>query len=268
MHELFLCDVIPEGNLQQVMRMLQGYCGMSPVSFIRREQIWEGPRNRNALKSLDQNFIQKQNAERQKQWRHLSEALSRQAYVLTLSYEIGKSSFGEAEGKGEDELVPIEFDKIPGTLRWNDVPDTISARPTTNGRPIVEIANERSLHIILKSINHRFAREFIREGYRFVHGHVLFELFRMIPLHPQGEISNLGNPLPSYESLTLFDTENQWALMASVKVDFGVERTELGQKLNRQATDELIGVKTAFEGSAISLKVTDRLSFDTRVKGS
>lgn len=90
----------------------------------------------------------------------------------------------------------------------------------------------------------------------------------MIPLHPQGEISNLGNPLPSYESLTLFDTENQWALMASVKVDFGVERTELGQKLNRQATDELIGVKTAFEGSAISLKVTDRLSFDTRVKGS
>lgn len=85
--------------------MLQGYCGMSPVSFIRREQIWEGPRNRNALKSLDQNFIQKQNAERQKQWRHLSEALSRQAYVLTLSYEIGKSSFGEAEGKGEDELV-------------------------------------------------------------------------------------------------------------------------------------------------------------------
>lgn len=50
---------------------------------------------------------------------------------------------------------PIEFDKIPGTLRWNDVPDTISARPTTNGRPIVEIANERSLHIILKSINHR-----------------------------------------------------------------------------------------------------------------
>lgn len=51
---------------------------------------------------------------------------------------------------------PIEFDKILGTLRWNDLPDTMSARPTTHGRPIVEIANERNLHIILKSMNHRY----------------------------------------------------------------------------------------------------------------
>jgi hypothetical protein len=99
-----------------------------------------------------------------------------------------------------------------------------------------------------------------------VHGNVLFELFRMIPLHPQGEISNLGNPLPSYESLMLFDPENKWALMAGVKVELGMERTEVGQRLNRQATEELIAIKTAFEGSDINLRVTDRLLFDTRVK--
>jgi mediator of RNA polymerase II transcription subunit 18 len=105
MHELFLCDIIPEGNMQQVMRILQGHCGMTPVSFIRREQLWEGPRNRNALKSLDQKFISAQVPEKATQWRNLSEALSRQTYMLTLSYEITRSKFGEAEGKDESELV-------------------------------------------------------------------------------------------------------------------------------------------------------------------
>jgi mediator of RNA polymerase II transcription subunit 18 len=179
---------------------------------------------------------------------------------------------------------PLDFDKLGGTLRWNDLPDATSARPTTNGRAIVEINNEKGLPTILKSINHRhvfkkallkmplltlgrFVREFIKEGYRFVHGNVLFELFRMIPLHPQGEISNLGNPLPSYNSLSLFDADNKYALMASIKVDLGMDRTETSQKLNKQATAELVAVKMAFEGSDINLKIVDRLSFDTRVKG-
>jgi mediator of RNA polymerase II transcription subunit 18 len=105
MHELFLCDVVPEGTVEQVMRILQGHCGMSPVSFIRREQIWEGPRNRNALKSLDQNLVNKQHPEKVRQWRILNEALSRQTYMVSLSYEISRSSFGEAEGKDESELL-------------------------------------------------------------------------------------------------------------------------------------------------------------------
>lgn len=111
----------------------------------------------------------------------------------------------------------------------------------------------------------RFAREIVRDGYRFVHGNVLFELFRMIVLHPEGEISNLGNPLPPLDQLVLFDSENKWCLMASIKIDAGADRIS-SQKLSQEATEELLRVKTAFEGSDVNLKVTDRLFFDTRVK--
>lgn len=88
----------------------------------------------------------------------------------------------------------------------------------------------------------------------------------MVVLHPEGETPNLGNPLPPLDDLVLFDSENKWCLMASIKIDAGVDRTESSQKLNQEATEELLRVKTAFDGSDINLKVTDRLFFDTRVK--
>lgn len=49
----------------------------------------------------------------------------------------------------------IDFDRIPGTLRWSDLPDSTSARQETNGRPFVELSGELGLHSILKSIDYR-----------------------------------------------------------------------------------------------------------------
>lgn len=88
----------------------------------------------------------------------------------------------------------------------------------------------------------------------------------MIVMHPDGEISSLGNPLPTLDDLVLVDPENKWCLMASIKIDVGSERTDSSQKLNKEATEELLRIKAAFDGSDINLKVTDRLFFDTRLR--
>ncbi len=108
----------------------------------------------------------------------------------------------------------------------------------------------------------RFAREFIQDGYRFVHGYILFELCRYLPLHPPGEISNLGNPLPAKESLMSFDLDDKWTLVASVVVENGTDQDQL-----QQAIDELLAVKTDFEG-VFDLQALDRHILDTRVKFS
>lgn len=100
MHELFLCDLIPEGNVNQVMKILQGYCGMSPVPDIRRQQIWDGPRGTAKLKNL-KHYPEK--VKRYKQWNDLSLAVERQAYIVTTTYPIKKSQFGESKGRDEND---------------------------------------------------------------------------------------------------------------------------------------------------------------------
>lgn len=106
----------------------------------------------------------------------------------------------------------------------------------------------------------RFAREFIQDGYRFVHGHVLFELCRYLPLHPPGEPVNLGSPLPAKESLTSIDGDDKWTLVASAIIENATDPVQL-----QQATDELMAVKNDFEG-VFDLSVLDRHILDTRVK--
>lgn len=47
-----------------------------------------------------------------------------------------------------------DYDQVPGTLRWTDVPDPGSARPV-NSRLVVSIENEKGLLTVMKSMNHR-----------------------------------------------------------------------------------------------------------------
>ena len=96
MHELFLTAQVSGDDLQRSLRILQGYCGMSPVSLLRRRLIWEGPKSRN-LKGIDPTFIKKQGL-KQQLWRNLHEQLIRQSYIITLVYDVDRSHFGQLEG--------------------------------------------------------------------------------------------------------------------------------------------------------------------------
>jgi mediator of RNA polymerase II transcription subunit 18 len=96
MHELFLTAQVSGDDLQRSLRVLQGYCGMKPVSLLRRRLIWEGPKSR-SLKGIDPAFVKKQGP-KQPLWRSLHEQLIRQSYIITLVYDVDRSHFGQLEG--------------------------------------------------------------------------------------------------------------------------------------------------------------------------
>ncbi len=108
----------------------------------------------------------------------------------------------------------------------------------------------------------RFAREIIQECHRFVLGNVVFDFSRYLQLPPSElePVSSIRSRLPAYDSLTPFDTENKWVLMASVVVFNGNNPDHM-----QKGIDELMTVKTDFEG-CFDFQALDRHVFDTRVK--
>jgi mediator of RNA polymerase II transcription subunit 18 len=108
----------------------------------------------------------------------------------------------------------------------------------------------------------RFTKELVQECYRFVHGNVVFDFSRYLQLPPSETepASSIRTRLPAYESLTPFDSENKWVLMASALVLNGNNPDHM-----QKGIDELMTVKTDFEG-CFDFQALDRHIFDTRVK--
>ncbi|CZR59614.1 uncharacterized protein PAC_09508 [Phialocephala subalpina] len=261
MHELFLTTQISNDDLQRALRILQGYCGMSPVHILRRHLKWEGPRTRTP-KGIDPAFIQKQHRDKVPQWKALSEQLGRQSYVLTLIYDVDRGQFGQTSTQSEETNGASQIsgcDQIPGILRWSDLPDPAGNRPV-NSRLIVNIENEMGLCTVLKSMNHRFSNEIIQECNRFVHGNVIFEINRYLQLPENDTPSSIRTELPPYESLVPFDGDNKWILTASVLVLDGNNPEQM-----QKGIDELAAVMLDFEG-CFNLEKRDRHIFDTRIK--
>jgi mediator of RNA polymerase II transcription subunit 18 len=98
MQELFLSSTVANEDLQRALRILQGYCGMKPVTFLRRRLIWEGPRARTGLKGVDQGIYKRQPLLREPHlWKGLHEQLVRQSYIITLLYDVDRDQFGQSE---------------------------------------------------------------------------------------------------------------------------------------------------------------------------
>ncbi|KAF4637330.1 hypothetical protein G7Y89_g744 [Cudoniella acicularis] len=226
MHELFLTAHVPNDDLSRAVRILQGYCGTKPQAVLSRRLLWEGPKTRNNLKGIDTAFIMRQPQPKIPFWRSLNEQLVRQSYIVTLTYDVDKSFFGQQEASEEETQEPVKnttvlgCDQLLGSLRWNDLPDPAGARPV-NTRSYIQIDSEKSLCTIIQSIGYRFTRQVIQECYRFINGNVVFELSRYLQLPEDIESKsppNTNNPLPSFNTLVSFDSENKWILMASVRV--------------------------------------------------
>ncbi|TVY14131.1 Mediator of RNA polymerase II transcription subunit 18 [Lachnellula arida] len=261
MHELFLTSHIANDDLSRTVRILQGYCGMKPVSLLERRLMWEGPRARTNLKGIDPNFVTRQPPQLAPVWRGLHEQLVRQSYILTLIYDVTRD-FSQAEASGSEEKPILDCDQLPGTLRWSDLPDPGVNRPV-NTRPIINIDDQRGLCTIMQSMGHRFTREIIQECYRFINNNVIFELSRYLQLPDDAgnkQQPKISTHLPPFQSLIAFDSENKWILTASVRVANGNDPDQM-----QQGIGELTTVKTEFEG-CFDLHMVDRHTVDTRVK--
>lgn len=98
MHEYFLTALVSPLNVDRALRILQGYSAQRPHASVVRRVILEGPRLKNT-KGIDQRWIQKQPSQKHPIWRALSDVLTKQAYLITLDYEVDASMFdAEAEG--------------------------------------------------------------------------------------------------------------------------------------------------------------------------
>jgi mediator of RNA polymerase II transcription subunit 18, fungi type len=96
MHELFLTANIPNDDLSRVVRILQGFCGMNPQAFLCRRLIWEATKDQTAAKGIPSEIIAKQAPAKAPLWKSLHHELARQSYVITLVYDVQKSTFGQS----------------------------------------------------------------------------------------------------------------------------------------------------------------------------
>jgi len=110
MHELFLSTQVANEDLQRALRILQGYCGMKPVTLIRRRLMWEGPRTR-SLQGIDPKFLQRQQPVKEPFWRSLHEQLIRQSYIITLIYDVDRDQFGRVENTKSSDGEDIDSTK-------------------------------------------------------------------------------------------------------------------------------------------------------------
>lgn len=109
----------------------------------------------------------------------------------------------------------------------------------------------------------RFTREIVQESYRFIHNNVILELSRYLQLPDDAgskQQPKVSSHLPPFQTLTSFDSDNKWILMASVRVVNGNDPDQM-----QQGIGELTAIKTEFEG-CFDFHMVDRHTLDTRVK--
>ncbi|KAI9048710.1 hypothetical protein LZ554_007541 [Drepanopeziza brunnea f. sp. 'monogermtubi'] len=273
MHELFVTTHVVNEDLDITLRILQGYCSSYPKHVFTRSLSFQGPLTR-APKPIDPNLIKQQPPQKFVSWKSLSDQLSRQSYILNVSYEIDQDEFGRTEDSGDAQVSQEGsqlLDQRFGTLRWNDLPEPTAAKPVNsrlpdpgltrpvNSRLVVNIDNQQGLCTIMKKLQHTCVREIIQEKYMSVNGDILFELTRylLFPTEPAGAIRAT---LPAFNTLTPFDAENKWILTASILVAKGDNPQQM-----KKGMDQLVAVKNDFEG-CFDFKALDRHIFDTRVK--
>ncbi|KAK3071340.1 hypothetical protein LTR53_008808 [Teratosphaeriaceae sp. CCFEE 6253] len=100
-------------------------------------------------------------------------------------------------------------------------------------------------------------------GHRYVHNNVVIRIGRILSVpEGTGALEALDAPIPTLTDCKPLDPSGTYYLEACVRVEDGTN-----SKLVEQATAELMAFKKQVEG-AIDLRVPERLSLDTRVKGT
>jgi hypothetical protein len=123
MHELFTTAVVPNSAVFEILKILQGLCGMTPVHQSERRLIFEGPKSGPLVGIPPQ--LPDRKRENVQLWKELHQQLVRQSYYITISYDVTETHFGQSAPE-EPNLGPegsqyvlinstcIETDRFPG----------------------------------------------------------------------------------------------------------------------------------------------------------
>lgn len=102
MHQLLTTAAVPHTLVNEVLKILQGLCGMTPIRQLERRLIFEGPKVPPLL-GIGESQLQSRTQRNLSLWRELSEQLVRQSYYITIVYEVDETQFGKSASNGQED---------------------------------------------------------------------------------------------------------------------------------------------------------------------
>lgn len=127
MRELFLTAVVKDSDFTMSCAVMQGFAWMTARKSYHRILFYDCDPQPKPLKNV-RAFQQSRHPQL---WRDLSNQLGRTAYILQIAYEV---NLDKDFGKG----TTMDFNSLPGTLRWMDLPDPAKAMPVISRKKEAE----------------------------------------------------------------------------------------------------------------------------------
>ncbi|KAI1454726.1 mediator complex, subunit Med18 [Annulohypoxylon moriforme] len=245
MRELFLTASVKDADFPMTCAVLQGLTWMTARQTVHRILFFHGQPQPKSLKNTrafqQSRFLQL--------WKELSNQLARSSYVLQVAYEV---SLEKDFGKG----TAMEFNGLPGTLRWTDLPDPIRDTPVTT-RKKIEIPDQPALPVAMNDNGLQYKNEMIQESHSFVRENIefVFSRYYHLPDSPGRPVTTL----PAFADLRPVDPAQKWVLNVKLNVLDDNQPDKV-----KKASEELLDVKAELE-KLFDFKVLDRRIFDTRI---
>ncbi|KAI1147760.1 mediator complex, subunit Med18 [Nemania diffusa] len=267
MHELFLTATVKQSDFDTACAVLQGLSWMTARRTICRVLYFAGQAQPRGLPAAPPSSVLPRPAERQL-WAELGRHLMRSSYVLQAAYEVSpETDFAKApattttiaaggDGSGPAPAPSMDFNRLPATLRWTDLPDPLRDSPITS-RKKIEIPFMHALPRVLMENKQAYINELIQETYSFNRGDLEIVLSRYyhLPESPGRPVPHL----PAWADLRPVDSAQKWALAVRLHVAEDGQPEKLAK-----ANEELMRNKAEFE-RLFDFKVVDRRVFDTRI---
>ncbi|KAI0205599.1 mediator complex, subunit Med18 [Astrocystis sublimbata] len=248
MHELFLTATVKQDDFDTACAVLQGLSWMEARRTVHRVLYFSGQPQPKGLSGAPPPLsVLPRTA--QPLWSELHKQLLRSSYVLQAAYEVSpEADFGKD--------TPMDFARLPATLRWTELPDPLRDSPITS-RKKIEVPFLNSLPRILMDNKQGYTNELIHESYSFHQGNLEIALSRYyhLPESPNRPIQHL----PAWNDLRPVDTAQKWVL----NIKLNVAEDGQPEKLAK-ANEELMRNKGEFD-KLFDFKVIDRRVFDTRI---
>ncbi|KAI1164779.1 mediator complex, subunit Med18 [Nemania serpens] len=264
MHELFLTASVKQSDFDTACAVLQGLCWMTARRTIYRVLFFAGQAQPRGLPTAPPpNALPRQSQQERQLWAELGRQLLRSSYVLQAAYEVSpEADFGkdikdkDAGDKASSSSSSMDFNRLPATLRWTDLPDPLRDSPITS-RKKIEVPFLHSLPRVLTENKQMYTNELIQETYSFTRGDLEIALSRYyhLPESPGHPVAHL----PAWADLRPVDSAQKWVLNVKLYVAEDGQPEKLAK-----ANEELMRNKAEFE-KLFDFKVMDRRVFDTRI---
>ncbi|KAI5863546.1 mediator complex, subunit Med18 [Durotheca rogersii] len=252
MRELFLTASVRDSDFGMARAVLEGLSWMRARRTTHRILFLHGQPQPRQLKNLPL-FQQSRYLPF---WKELSSHLARSSYVVQTAYEaVPERDFGTG--------AAMEFNLLPATLRWTDLPDPLRDLPVTS-RKKIEIPDQTSLLPAMAENGFRYQSEVIQESYSLVRDNVEFVFSRYYHVPTDAGAAAGAGPrpaasLPAWADLRPVDPAQKWVLNVKLNVFDDTQPDKV-----KKALEELLAIRAELAG-VFDFRPIDRRVFDTRI---